>query len=83
MNSRALEYPTAMPRVCRALEDKQFQIIPVSEIDYATHLILFNAKESEIMVWLVNTHIDIESWNEVTDTVSNWVEFSEDNSEDN
>jgi hypothetical protein len=81
IKSGALEDTTAMPRVCLAPIEKRFRIIPISAIDCAAHLIPMDPDDSLNTEWLVNTHIDIETWNEVTDDASNWVQFGEDDEE--
>jgi hypothetical protein len=54
-----------MVRVTRATQGERYQIVHISHFDGATHLIPFDPKADTNTSWLVNSHIDIETWNEV------------------
>jgi hypothetical protein len=41
------------------------QIVHLSSIDGAAHVIPLHPKPSENDSWIVNSHIDLETWNEV------------------
>jgi hypothetical protein len=56
---------SAMVRVTRATQGERYQIVHISHIDGAAHLIPFDPKADTNTSWLVNSHIDIETWNEV------------------
>jgi len=57
-----------------AKDESRFTVIPIAHIDSAAHLIPldphadFDAKS----IWLVNSHIDLETWNEVYDKDLDW-----------
>jgi len=52
--------------VIQAITGTEYRLIHASQIDGAVHLIRFDSDSTTNCTWLVNSHIDIETWNEVT-----------------
>jgi hypothetical protein len=75
VNGGKAERASAMVRVARATQGDRYQIVYISHIDGAAHLIPFDPKADTNTSWLVNSHLDIETWNEV-------VNVDEEHSED-
>jgi hypothetical protein len=52
-----------MPRVIRST----MEVIPIGAIDGPAHLILVENDNARNSMWIVNTHVDIETWNMIFD----------------
>jgi hypothetical protein len=57
---------TSMVRVARPTGRVGYQILHLDSIDGAAHVIPLHPKPRENKAWIVNSHIDVETWNEVT-----------------
>jgi hypothetical protein len=62
----AVERVSGMVKVARATPETEYRLVHASQIDGAAHLIPFEPDNKTNCAWLVNSHIDIETWNEVT-----------------
>jgi hypothetical protein len=62
----AVERVSGMVKVARATPETEYRLVHASQIDGAAHLIPFEPDDKTNCAWLVNSHIDIETWNEVT-----------------
>ena len=51
---------------CASNTGAEYRLVHASQIDGAAHLIPFDPDSTTNCAWLVNSHIDIETWNEVT-----------------
>ena len=60
-----VERVSGMVKVVRPTPEMKYRVIHVSQIDGAAHLIPFDPDCNTNREWLVNSHIDIETWNEV------------------
>jgi hypothetical protein len=60
-----VEEASGMVKVVRPAPEMEYRVIHVSQIDGAAHLIPFKPDCETNREWLVNSHIDIETWNEV------------------
>jgi hypothetical protein len=60
---RAYDDVDRMPRVARST----MEVVPVGAIDGPAHLVPVDSDESTNNVWIVNTHVDVETWNMVFD----------------
>jgi hypothetical protein len=60
-----VERVSGMVKVVRPAPEMEYRVIHVSQIDGAAHLIPFDPDCDTNREWLVNSHIDIETWNEV------------------
>jgi len=61
----AVERASGMVKVVQAMPGTEYQLIHASEIDGAAHLLPFDPDSSTNCSWLVNSHVDIETWNQV------------------
>jgi len=61
----AAERASGMVKVVQATPGTEYRLVYASEINGAVHLIPFDPDSKTNCVWLVNSHIDIEMWNEV------------------
>jgi len=62
----AVERASGMVKVVQATPGTEYRLVHASENDGAAHLIPFDPDSTTICAWLVNSHIDIETWYEVT-----------------
>jgi len=62
----AIERASGMVKVVQATPGTEYRLVHASEIDGVAHLIPFDPDSTTNCAWLVNSHIDIETWNEVT-----------------
>jgi len=62
----AVERASGMAKVVQATPGTEYRLLHASEIDGAAHLIPFDPDSTINCAWLVNSHIDIETWDEVT-----------------
>ena len=62
----AVKRASGMVKVVQATPGTEYQLIHASQIDGVAHLIPFDPESMTNCAWLVNSHIDIETWNEVT-----------------
>ena len=62
----AVERFSGMVKVARAAPGTEYRLVHASQIDGAAHLIPFDPDNTTNCAWLVNSHIDLETWNEVT-----------------
>jgi hypothetical protein len=66
VNSGTAENAPALPRVAIPTSvNKQLAVIHAGTVDGATHLVPLIPNERENMCFIVNTHIDLETWNRV------------------
>lgn len=66
VNSGTAENAPAMPRVAIPTSiDKQLVVIHAGSVDGAAHLVPLKPDERENTRFIVNTHIDLETWNKV------------------
>ena len=61
-----VERASRMVKVVQEIPGTEYRLVHASQIDGATHLIPFDPDSMTNCAWLVNSHIDIETWNEVT-----------------
>ena len=61
----AVERASGMVKVVRATLGTEYRLVHASQINGAAHLIPFDPDSTTNCAWLVNSHIDIETWNEV------------------
>jgi hypothetical protein len=52
-----------MPRVVRSI----MEIIPIGAIDSPAHLIPVDNDDARNSLWIVNAHVDVETWNMIFD----------------
>jgi len=62
----AMERASGMVTVMQAIPGTEYRLIHAFQIDGAAHLLPFDSNSMTNYTWLVNSHIDIETWNEVT-----------------
>jgi len=61
----AVETASGMVKVVQAMPGTEYQLVHASEIDGAVHLLPFDPDSSTNCSWLVNSHVNIETWNQV------------------
>jgi len=66
VNSGTAENAPAMPRVAIPTSNsKRMAVIHAGSIDGAVHVVPLMPDEGKNTRWIVNTHIDLETWNNV------------------
>jgi len=61
----AVERASGMVKVMQATPGTEYRLVYASKIDGEAYLIPFDPDSMTNCAWLVNSHVDIEIWNEV------------------
>jgi hypothetical protein len=70
LNGGTADNAPAMPRVATpAALAKRYAVIHADSIEGAAHLVPLLPDEEKNKRWIVNTHIDLETWNNVYEFV--------------